>query len=122
MLITPIESLKRYVNQPSGTFDREDVAAVARMFEEDFSSLGFACERIPGERFGPALRARIGAGAKQLMLMGHMDTVFPHDTAVPYTDLGDGRAMGSGIIDMKGGDVVMLYALRRALPGLDLSE
>ena len=122
MLITPIESLRRYVNQPSGTFDREDVAAVARMFEEDFASLGFACERILGKRFGPALRARIGAGAKQLMLMGHMDTVFPHDTAVPYTDLGDGRAMGSGIIDMKGGDVVMLYALRRALPGLDLSK
>ena len=48
--------------------------------------------------------------------MGHMDTVFPHEVSVPFTPLGDGRAKGSGLTDMKGGLVVMLYALRKALP------
>lgn len=122
MLSQPMESLKRYVNQPSGTYDVEDVTRVAEMFAEDFRSLGFEAELIPGEKYGPKMRAKIGKGKQQLMLMGHMDTVFPHDIAVPFTDLGDGRAMGSGIIDMKGGDVVMLYALKDALPKLDLEK
>lgn len=122
MLSTPLESLKKYVDQPSGTHDREDVAQVARMFGEDFRSLGFQTELIPGKKYGPVLKAVIGTGEKQLMLMGHMDTVFPRNVYVPFRDLGDGRALGSGSIDMKGGVVVMLYALQKALPALDLSR
>ena len=71
---------------------------------------------------GPTLRCTIGEGEKQLMLMGHMDTVFPHEVSVPFTPLGDGRAKGGGLTDMKGGLVVMLYALRKALPVLDLKR
>ena len=122
MLTNPLESLKKYVNQPSGSHDKADVAAVAELFAEDFASLGFSVELIPGEQFGPAVRARLGEGPRRLMLMGHMDTVFPHDLCVPFTDLGGGRALGSGIIDMKGGDVVMLYALKKALPDIDLTR
>ena len=122
MLTTPLESLIRYVNQPSGTFDREDVTAVAAMFAEDFGSLGFRTQLFPGEKFGPVLRAEIGSGSRQLMLMGHMDTVFPRALCTPFTDLGNGRAKGSGIMDMKGGDVIMLYALQQALPRIDLSR
>ncbi|MBR5108793.1 MAG: M20/M25/M40 family metallo-hydrolase [Clostridia bacterium] len=122
MLNDPLASLKKYVDQPSGTFDRDDVAQAARMFAEDFQSLGFQTELIPGEKLGPKLRAAIGSGDRQLMLMGHMDTVFPRDVYVPFRDLGDGRAMGSGVIDMKGGVVVMLYALKKALPLIDLNR
>ena len=120
MLTSPLETLKKYVDQPSGTLDREDVAAVAALCAEDFSSLGFSTQLIAGNRYGPAMRAVIGQGKKQLMLMGHMDTVFPHDICVPFTDLGDGRAKGSGIMDMKGGIVAMLYGLAKALPHIDL--
>ena len=112
MLTTPLESLKKYVDQPSGSFDPADVAAVAEMFAEDFQSLGFATELIPGRKFGPVLRAAIGSGDRQLMLMGHMDTVFPHDVCVPFGDMGDGRAMGSGVMDMKGGDVAAIWAVK----------
>lgn len=122
MLETPLKSLERYVNQPSGTFDKEDVEKVAGMFADDFRSLGFDVDLIPGNKFGPKLRATLGKGEKQLMLMGHMDTVFPHDICVPFTDLGNGKALGSGCTDMKGGDVVMLYALQAAIPKLDLSK
>ena len=122
MLDTPIKTLEAYVNQPSGTLDREDVQRFAEMVAEDFRSLGFNAELIPGEKYGPKLRATIGSGERQLMLMGHMDTVFPHDICVPLKDIGNGKAMGSGIIDMKGGDVVMLYALKQVLPKLDLSK
>lgn len=122
MLTTPIETLQKYVNQPSGSWDKEDVAAVAAMFQEDFESLGFTVKQHPGQQFGPALECTIGSGSKTLMLMGHMDTVFPHDQAVPFTDQGDGTAMGSGICDMKGGIVLMLYTLKEALPSLDLNR
>ena len=122
MLTTPIESLRSYVDMPSGSFDQEDVQKVAEMFAQDFASLGFSTELIPGHQFGPKLLARLGTGDKQLMLMGHMDTVFPRDTYVPFTPLEDNKALGSGSIDMKGGVVVMLYALQKALPSLDLSK
>ena len=122
MLSTPLESLKKYVDQPSGTHDKGDVEQVARMFEEDFRFLGFQTELIPGQKYGPVLKATIGTGEKQLMLMGHMDTVFPRKVYVPFRDLGNGKALGSGSIDMKGGVVVMLYALQKALPKLDLSR
>ncbi|MBR4538775.1 MAG: M20/M25/M40 family metallo-hydrolase [Clostridia bacterium] len=122
MLTTPIESLKKYVDQPSGSHDKADVAKVAEMFAEDFKSLGFETKLIPGKEYGPVLKAAIGTGEKQLMLMGHMDTVFPRAVYVPFTDLGNGKALGSGSIDMKGGDVVMLYALQKALQKLDLTK
>ncbi|MBR1586594.1 MAG: M20/M25/M40 family metallo-hydrolase [Clostridia bacterium] len=122
MLSTPLESLKKYVDQPSGTHDREDVAQVAAMFAQDFEALGFQTQLIPGKKYGPVLKATIGTGSKQLMLMGHMDTVFPRAVYVPFTPIGEDRALGSGSIDMKGGDVVMLYALQKALPEIDLTK
>jgi len=122
MLTTPLETLQKYVNQPSGSWDKEDVAAVAAMFQADFESLGFTVKQHPGTKFGPALECTIGSGKKQLMLMGHMDTVFPHAQAIPFTAHGDGTAQGSGICDMKGGIVLMLYALQQVLPRLDLDE
>ena len=122
MLSTPLETLKRYIDQPSGSFDKDDVECMADLITEDFSSLGFTVERIPGQVHGPVLRARIGTGEKQIMLMGHMDTVFPRDVYVPFRDLGDGTAMGSGVIDMKGGIVILLYALEKILPVLDLTK
>ena len=54
--------------------------------------------------------------------MRHMDTVFPHNVYVPYRDNGDGTAVGSGINDMKGGIMIMLYALKEALPKIDLNK
>lgn len=122
MLTTPLETLKAYVNQPSGSFDTADVAAVADLIQTDFTSLGFSVKRHPGKAFGPALECSIGSGPKTLMLMGHMDTVFPHDVSVPFTDNGDGTALGSGIIDMKGGVMILLYALKAALPEIDLTR
>ena len=35
MLTSPTETLKKYIDQPSGSFDREDVAAAAGLISED---------------------------------------------------------------------------------------
>lgn len=44
------------------------------------------------------------------MLLGHLDTVIPHDQHRPLTEHGD-RLGGSGTIDMKGGDAIALALL-----------
>ena len=87
----PLETLKRYIDQPSGSFDKEDVHKMAEIIASDFEKLGFTVELIPGEVHGPKVRATIGKGEKQLMLMGHMDTVFPMMSMSPSRILGTGE-------------------------------
>ncbi|MFO8111128.1 MAG: M20/M25/M40 family metallo-hydrolase [Desulfosalsimonadaceae bacterium] len=60
-------------------------------------------------------------GAKQLLLLGHMDTVFPEDTDFHFYREDESRAYGPGVIDMKGGLVCAIYALK-ALSELGLLD
>jgi glutamate carboxypeptidase len=52
-----------------------------------------------------------GTGARRLLLLGHLDTVVGHDDHRPLARAGE-RLVGSGAIDMKGGDVLALGVLR----------
>jgi len=122
VLTTPLETLKAYIDQPSGSNDVADVAQVAAMFAADFEALGFQVTKHQGPKYAPSLECTIGSGEQTLLLMGHMDTVFPRSVYVPYCDNGDGTATGSGICDMKGGIVIMMYALKEALPQIDLNR
>jgi glutamate carboxypeptidase len=66
------------------------------------------------ERAGHLLATRSGgAGAPRVLLIGHLDTVFEADSPFQrFQRLSDSTITGPGVIDMKGGDVVMLLALR----------
>jgi glutamate carboxypeptidase len=71
-------------------------------------------ERAPCSTAGQAddliVRVR-GDGTRRILLLGHLDTVIPHDAhRVLHTD-GD-KLVGSGAVDMKGGDVLALGVLR----------
>lgn len=52
-----------------------------------------------------------GRGQGRLLLLGHVDTVHSHDGHRAMTREGD-RLVGSGTVDMKGGDVLALGVLR----------
>jgi glutamate carboxypeptidase len=52
-----------------------------------------------------------GSGSRRLLLLGHLDTVVAHEEHRPLTRDGE-RLLGSGTIDMKGGDVLALGVLR----------
>jgi glutamate carboxypeptidase len=52
-----------------------------------------------------------GSGSRRLLLLGHLDTVVAHDEHRPLTRDGE-QLLGSGAIDMKGGDVLALGLLR----------
>jgi glutamate carboxypeptidase len=52
-----------------------------------------------------------GSGSRRLLLLGHLDTVVAHEEHRPLTRDGE-QLLGSGAIDMKGGDVLALGVLR----------
>jgi glutamate carboxypeptidase len=107
--------LARIVNINSGTLNVAGVRAVGAELRTQFDALGFKTEWIDGaawNRAGHLVAIHPGPSAK-ILLIGHLDTVFEADSPFQKFERVDGNhARGPGIIDMKGGDVVMLLALR----------
>ncbi|MDX1569823.1 MAG: M20/M25/M40 family metallo-hydrolase [Xanthomonadales bacterium] len=109
--------LERSVNINSGTMNFSGIRAVAELLEPEFVSLGFEVSWYDGadfERAGHLLAMRDGkAAAPKVLLIGHLDTVFEPDSPFQaYERLDATHAKGPGTTDMKGGNLVMLYALR----------
>ncbi|RXJ71163.1 peptidase M20 [Veronia nyctiphanis] len=79
---------------------------------EKFSEIGFAVERFSREKIGDHLLfSSPKRDGKKVLLLGHLDTVFPPDT---FTDFSQDEEWiyGPGVCDMKGGNFVALTALR----------
>ena len=53
-----------------------------------------------------------GTKGKRLLIIGHLDTVFAKESPFQKFERHGGKATGPGVIDDKGGDVVILYALK----------
>ncbi|MCB2113530.1 MAG: M20/M25/M40 family metallo-hydrolase [Parvularculaceae bacterium] len=111
-----IEFLERVVNIGSGTMSHAGVKAVGAEFSRAFEEIGFETrwEDFPDDmnRAGHLIATRAGDRGRRLLLIGHLDTVFEsEDGAVAFRREGD-KAFGPGVEDMKGGDVVVLYALK----------
>ncbi len=110
-----ITYLQRVVDMPSSTLDLDGVRAVGAVFARSLDSLGFTTRWIemPAEmrRAGHLVAEHRGkAGQARLLLIGHLDTVVDPDG--PTFARTDSIAKGIGATDMKGGDVVVLYALK----------
>ena len=106
--------LEKAVNISSGTFNLPGVRAVGRLFEPEFAALGFQPNWIalPDAvgRAGHLFAEKRGTKGKRLLLIGHLDTVFEGD-GERFVRM-DTLAAGAGVSDMKGGDIVVLYALK----------
>jgi glutamate carboxypeptidase len=77
------------------------------------AALGCTIERYPGGEVGDCIAGTLrGRGVARILLMGHIDTVYPEGTAGqrPLRLEGD-RAIGPGACNLKGGLLVGLYAL-----------
>jgi len=63
--------------------------------------------------WGDHFEARVGRGPRRILLLGHVDTVWPIGTIerLPCRAQGD-RMTGPGSFDMKSGDIQALWALR----------
>jgi glutamate carboxypeptidase len=102
------------VSTPSGDNDAaEEAVAVVTALAPDRAAI----ERVPCSSPGhaPDLILRItGTGTKRILLLGHLDTVVAHaDHRRVSTDPAHpDRLVGSGTVDMKGGDILALGVLR----------
>ena len=107
--------LERVVNINSGTQNFAGVQEVGRIFRAEFDALGFTTQWVGGapfKRAGHLVADHPGRGPR-ILLIGHLDTVFEPDSPFQRMERIDERtARGPGIIDMKGGNVVMLAALK----------
>ena len=107
--------LERVVNINSGTMNFEGVRKVGDAFRAELDALGFSTRWVDGAGFrraGHLVAERNGRGPR-ILLIGHLDTVFePRSPFQKFERLTDSTARGPGVIDMKGGDVIIVEALR----------
>jgi glutamate carboxypeptidase len=110
-----LDLLEKAVNINSGTHNFSGVRAVGALFRRELDQLGFKTTWIDGEPFKRAghLVAEHPGKGKRMLLIGHLDTVFEKDSPFQAFQRIDPRtAKGPGIIDMKGGDVIIIAALK----------
>src|SRR3954467_7018960 len=107
--------LERVVNINSGTQNFDGVKEVGGVFAEELERLGFHTRWAAGAAFkraGHLVADHPGTGPR-ILLIGHLDTVFEKDSVFQrYQAMDDRSARGPGIIDMKGGDVIIIAALK----------
>lgn len=110
-----LDTLRQLVEMESHSHDKPGIDALAEFLAAEFSSLGAEVEIFPDRARGNALKAhwRTDTGRKPLLLLGHLDTVWPRGTALmrPFRVEG-GSAFGPGVFDMKSGILLSLLACR----------
>lgn len=112
-----IAFLERTVNINSGTLNAKGVKEVGEVFGSAFRTIGFETSwmDMPSEmnRAGHLFAETKGTKGKRLLLIGHLDTVFEENSPFQSFEMvNDSIAHAPGGNDMKGGDVVVLYALK----------
>lgn len=114
-----LQELEKIVNIDSGSRIPGGTTKIADYFEEKYKQLGLTVKRIQTDpELGPCLeiRNRGGEGPIDILLTGHMDTVFPDKTAEarPFRIEGN-LAYGPGIMDMKAGLMTGYYLMKYLL-------
>ncbi|MEN8188825.1 MAG: M20 family metallopeptidase [Thermodesulfobacteriota bacterium] len=108
--------LEQLVLTQSFTRNKGGVDRVGELICGALARLPLEFTRFSQEEFGDHLLFKTAAcspGKPFILLCGHMDTVFPPDTAFNWYREDDDRAFGPGVIDMKGGLVVFISGLQR---------
>ena len=107
-----IALLKKLVEIESPSSNKAAVDRVGAFLADEFRRAGAQLEIVPNQVTGDHLVARWGSGPGGILLMHHMDTVFPLGTLenMPFYEKDD-RLFGPGVLDMKGGIVVSLTAI-----------
>lgn len=119
-----LDTLKELVSIESGSRDLEGLGKIAAVVSHRLTALGAKVELLDmgtdivrftdtPERVGKVVRATFtGSGTKKILLLAHMDTVYPRGMLAqqPFKIEGD-RAWGLGIADDRHGIAVILHAL-----------
>lgn len=134
-----VDQLARYVGIPTGTGHEEGIAEFRDLLVERVVQLGARVERVAGEAKPTWLlgadnsnipvsvvcrKAGASGEAPRVLIACHLDTVFePHGPFCEMSIRPDGKtATGPGVVDMKGGIVIVFAALEAlAACGVDVA-
>ena len=100
--------LEQAVQIDSATENLAGVRRLADLFGAQLSALGLDYRFATAGRTGHLVAEHRGTKGKRVLLIGHLDTVLPGGN---FRRAGN-KAFGSGTSDIKGGDLVIIYALR----------
>ncbi len=124
-MIPALKLLKKLVNINSGTTNTKGVHKVGELLRPEFKALGFktywVAEPASFHRAGTLYAVRKGSIGKRILLIAHLDTVFAKNSPFQHYTRKGNIATGPGVIDDKGGIIVILYALKalNAIHALD---
>ena len=115
-----LSKLEAIVNIDSGTVNTQGVTKVALTLQSFYKEAGFYTEIVD---LGPSVGNGLfvtnckDADSYDVLLVGHMDTVFKEGEALkrPFKVVGN-KAFGPGVFDMKDGDLIILWALSKLDP------
>lgn len=116
--------LEETVNQNSGTFNADGVRAAGLIYSRALEEIGFETRWIDMpeemERGGHLMAIQEFGPGPHVLLIGHIDTVFEPFSPFQTFELDGDIARGPGISDMKGGNAVILYALKALIEADDI--
>ena len=107
--------LEQLVLQQSSSRFKEGVDAVGQMIAASLKGTGMTLEVVSESEVGDQLIFRSPAyrtGLPSLLLIGHMDTVYPFDSPFNWYRDDGSKVFGPGVIDMKGGLVTAIFAIK----------
>ncbi len=111
-----IALLEETVNVSSGTMNHDGVRAVGNVMQRELDALGLETERIElppeMERAGHLFGRKLTGTGRKFVLIGHLDTVFEADDDFQAFARDGDIGTGPGVADMKGGNAVIVYALK----------
>lgn len=106
---------REVVNMKSGPHEKAGIDRVADRFRQVLTEAGADTRQIQMEQAGNMLIGEVGQGRAKpgVIFLGHMDTAIPAAATneAPFT-IKDGKAYGPGVLDMKGGIVAFLFAIK----------
>jgi glutamate carboxypeptidase len=119
-----LKSLESLTSIESGSRDLEGLAKVAQLISQRLSAAGMTVESLPmkapddhillkGATLGSAVYGRLtGTGSKKVLLIAHMDTVYPRGMLAKQPFRIDGnRAYGLAIADDKAGVALIMHTV-----------
>lgn len=119
-----LKDLESVININSYTQNKRGVDRVGKIFDEWLAAIGFSTEIYEREHIGNHRHYKSPANSneKKLLLLGHLDTVFPPNKFENYSEDNE-WIYGPGVCDMKGGNIVALQALRELKSeGIEISN
>lgn len=113
-----LQEIEQAVNINSGSMNLAGVKQVGQLAEQQLSALGFDVQWLDGSAFNRAghivaTHKSENSDVPKILMIGHLDTVFAeHDEFQKFKRISETQASGPGVADMKGGNTIIISALR----------